>query len=98
MSDEGLINHEVCTLGSEFGHDLAAALVLASSRAGDDGAVKREMAGIVLRQIAAAVRTLEEADFPADLTAAYERAARQGVRDELLKSRAVADQMKRRAA
>ena len=98
MSHETLIEREVQELGSAFGHDLAAALVLASSRNGDDSALKREMAGIVLGQIAAAVRMLEDADFPAGLTAAYERAARRGVRNELLKSQAIAEEMQRRAA
>ena len=98
IEQENLIEQEIRELGSAFGHDLAAALVLASSRNGDASALKREMAGIVLGQIAAAVRALEDADFPADLTACYERAARRGVRDELLKSRAIAEGMERRAA
>ena len=98
IEHETLIEQEVRELGSAFGHDLAAALVLASSRNGDDSEMKREMAGIVLGQIAAAVRTLEDAEFPANLTAAYERAARRGVRDELLKSQAIAEEMQRRAA
>jgi hypothetical protein len=84
--------------GSEYGRELAAALVLASSRGNADRALKAEMARIVLGQIESAVRTLEDAAFPSDLIALYESAARQGVRDELLRSRDIAAGFNRRAA
>ena len=89
---------EVRRLGGEFGRELAAALMLASNRANAERALQRQMARIVLRQIALAVEKLENAAFPADLVALYERAAREGVRDELLKSQAVAAGLERRAA
>jgi hypothetical protein len=89
---------EVRRLGGEFGRELAAALMLASGRGNADRALQRQMARIVLRQIAVAVEKLEKAAFPAELTALYKRAAREGVRDELLKSRAVAAGLERRAA
>jgi hypothetical protein len=56
------------------------------------------MARIVLSQIAAAVEQLRNAAFPDELAALYEHAARQGVRDELLKSQAIAARLERRAA
>ena len=89
---------DVRRLGSEHGHELAAALVLASSRGDADRALKRQMARIVLSQIAAAVEQLRNAAFPDELAALYEHAARQGVRDELLKSQAIAARLERRAA
>ncbi len=88
---------EVRRLGSEYGQELAAALVLASSR-GADRALKRQMARIVLGQIAAAVERLKGASFPGALTEAYERAAREGVHDELLKNQAIAARLERHAA
>jgi hypothetical protein len=98
MSSSVHTEWEVRRLGSEYGHELAAALLLASSRGNADRVLTREMARIVLRELDAAVRKLRNASFPADLTALYERAARAGVRDELLKSRAVAAGLERHAA
>jgi hypothetical protein len=100
MSMSGRIHtfEEVRRLGGEFGRELAAALVLASGRENADRALQRQMAGIVLRQIAVAVEKLENSAFPENLVKLYERAAREGVRDELLKSRAVAAGLARRAA
>jgi hypothetical protein len=88
---------EVRRLGGEYGRELAAALVLASSRTADR-ALKRQMARIVLRQIAAAVEKLKNAAFPAELTLVYERAARQGVHEELLKNQEIAARLHRHAA
>ncbi|MGH6923499.1 MAG: hypothetical protein ACRED5_07140 [Propylenella sp.] len=89
---------EVCRLGGEFGRELAAALMLASGRGNADRALQRQMARIVLRQIAVAVEKLENAAYPAKLIRAYERAAREGVLNELLKSQAIAAKLERRAA
>jgi hypothetical protein len=89
---------EVRRLGGALGRELAAALVLASGRGNVDRALQRQMARIVLREIAVAVEKLRNAAFPADLTALYERAAREGVRDELLKNTAVAAELRRHAA
>lgn len=89
---------DIRRLGSEYGRDLAAALVLASDRAGDDRALKRQMAGLVLGEIAAALEKLRNAAISSDLIEVYERGAREGVRDELLKSKAIAAQVERRAA
>jgi hypothetical protein len=89
---------EVRRRGSEYGRDLAAALVLASSREGADRALKAEMAKIVLNQIEGAVRKLEDASFPSDIVVLYESAAREGVRAELLKSRDIAAGLARHAA
>jgi hypothetical protein len=89
---------EVRRQGGEYGRELAAALLLASSRGDADRALKAEMARIVLRQISAAVETLEDAAFPAHLVGLYESAAREGVRDELLRSRDIAAGFNRHAA
>ncbi len=89
---------EVRRLGSEYGRELAAALVLASSRPDADVTMKRQMARIVLREIGTVVRQLKDASFPVELAALYESSARAGVRDELLKSRAVAAGLQRQAA
>lgn len=79
---------QVRRLGSAFGRDLAAALVLASRRPGADRALTRQMSQIVVREIDAAILKLRKAAFPAALTESYARGAKEGVRDELLKSRA----------
>jgi hypothetical protein len=97
MTNRVLTVEEVRRRGSEYGHELAAALVLASSRKDADRALKAEMAKIVLHQIEGAVRKLQGA-FPADMVTLYESAARAGVREELLKSRDVAAGLQRRAA
>lgn len=89
---------EVRRRGSEYGHELAAALVLASGREHADRALKAEMAKIVLHQIEGAVRKLQDASFPPALVALYESAAREGVRAELLKSRDIAAGLARHAA
>jgi hypothetical protein len=89
---------EVRRLGRDYGHELAAALLLASRQPGADRALTRQMTQIVLREIDAAVLKLRNAAFPAELTAIYERGAKQGVRDVLLKSRAVAAADVNRAA
>lgn len=98
MSSSVHTEAEVRRLGSAYGRELAAALVLASNRGNADVAVKRQMTRIVLREIDAAVGKLRYASFPTELTALYERAARDGVRNELMKSRAVAAGLERRAA
>ena len=74
-------------LGAEYGRDLAAALVLASARSGEDRATVRAMARIVLREIAAAVDKVRDASIPAPLAKAYEQACRASVRSELMASR-----------
>jgi hypothetical protein len=84
--------------GREYGEDLAAALVLASRRAGAANDLKRQMAKIVLREISAAVDTLRGASVPANLLAAYELACRAGVRGELERSLAAGAQAARHAA
>lgn len=89
---------EARRLGREYGHELAAALLLASRRPGADRALTRQMTQIVLREIDAAVRKLRSGDFPAGLTAIYERGAKEGVRDMLLQTRAVAAPDANRAA
>lgn len=71
--------------GREYGEELAAALVLASRRSGSDDTMKRQMAQIVLREIASAVKSLGQT-VPGHLVRAYEAACRAGVRDELQRS------------
>ena len=77
---------EIEQSGYEYGKELAAALVLASHRARGDLATKREMAQIVLREIGAAVQALRGSSAPLLLVAAYDRACRAGVREELERS------------
>lgn len=89
---------EVRRLGAQYGQELAAALLLASSRGDADVALKRQMARIVLREIGSVVAKLSDSSFPAHLVAVYENAARAGVRDGLMKSQAVAAGLERRAA
>lgn len=89
---------EIEKSGYEYGAELAAALVLASSRAGADIGMKREMAEIVLREIRSSVDMLR-AKAPLLLVAAYEKACRAGVRDELVRSMPnAADRLARHAA
>ena len=79
---------EVERSGLEYGEELAAALVLASRRPGADNDMKREMAQIVLREIAAAVKSIGE-KIPGELVKVYEAACRAGVRAELERSLAI---------
>jgi hypothetical protein len=79
---------QVRRLGNAYGRDLAAALVLASSQPGADRGLKRQMSQIVVREIDAAILKLRKGAFPAELTEIYARGAKEGVRDELLKTRA----------
>ena len=76
---------EVERTGREYGEELAAALVLASRRPGADNQMKREMAQIVLREIAAAVKSIGE-KIPGEDVKVYEAACRAGVRAELERS------------
>jgi hypothetical protein len=68
--------------GRELGEELAAALVLASRRPGADNDTKRQMAQIVLREIATAVKKIGET-VPGELVKVYEAACRAGVSAEL---------------
>jgi len=79
---------EIEQSGYEYGEELAAALLLASSRGDTDVRTKREMAQIVLREIDSAVKTLRSGNAPLLLVASYEQACRAGVRDELARSTA----------
>ena len=79
---------EVERSGREYGQELAAALVLASRRPGADNDMKRQMAQIVLREIAAAVKSIGE-KVPGEDVKVYEAACRAGVRTELERSLAV---------
>jgi hypothetical protein len=76
---------EVERSGREYGEELAAALVLASRRPGADNDMKREMAQIVLREIATAVKAIGE-KIPGEDVKRYEAACRAGVRAELERS------------
>jgi hypothetical protein len=89
---------EVHRIGTEYGCELAAALVLASSRDRVDRTLKRQMAQIVLNQIEAAVQELENAAVPADLVQIYQHGARNGVREELCKSGVIVAQRRTRQA
>ena len=89
---------EIEQSGYEYGHGVAAALVLASQRADADVDLKRQMAQIVLREIGSAVQTLRKATAPLLLVAAYEQACRAGVRDELQRSVAAETQQPARHA
>jgi hypothetical protein len=97
MLDRGLTEQEVRRYGNEYGSDLAAALVLASSRANADRSMRRQMAQVMLDHIGAVARELKIAAFPADLIQIYERGVHEGVRDELLKSCSSAAQLYRAA-
>ena len=77
---------EIEQSGYEYGTELAAALLLASSRLDADSGIKREMAQIVLREIDSAVANLRNGRAPLLLVASYEQACRTGVRDELARS------------
>jgi len=89
--------HEIEREGREYGEELAAALVMASRRPGADNDTKREMAQIVLREIASAVKTIGEV-VPGELVKAYEAACRAGVRAELERNLAVNSAHARHAA
>jgi hypothetical protein len=82
LSEFDTEKHEIEREGREYGEELAAALVLASRRPGADNDTKREMAQIVLREIASAVKTMGEV-VPGELVKVYEAACRAGVRAEL---------------
>jgi predicted HAD superfamily phosphohydrolase len=82
-SFDTMTSAEIEQSGYEYGAELAAALVLASSRPDADIRMKREMAQIVLREIDSAVDTLRDGMAPLLLVACYEQACRAGVRDEL---------------
>ena len=79
---------EVERSGREFGEELAAALVLASRRPDTDNDMKRQMAQIVLREIAAAVKEIGQR-IPGEDVKLYEAACRAGVRAELERSLSV---------
>ena len=98
MSNRTKVAEEFSRLGRERGQELAAALLLASNRGNADRALKRQMAQIVLRQIEAAVQRLRDTGVPADLSEAYERNARRGVRDELAAGGVTATEAYPRAA
>jgi|SRR6186713_1907278 hypothetical protein len=87
-SFNAMTSAEIERSGYEYGEELAAALVLASSRADADVRMKRDMAQIVLREIDSAVATLRNGKAPLLLVASYEEACRAGVRDELARSTA----------
>jgi hypothetical protein len=72
-------------LGHADGRELAAALLLASSRAKADPALKRRMAQIVVEQIETKVHTIASIDLPPEFARSYERGARDGVHDGLAK-------------
>ena len=76
---------EVERSGREFGEELAAALVLASRRPDTDNDMKRQMAQIVLREIATAVKAIGER-VPGEDVKVFEAACRAGVRAELERS------------
>jgi len=86
MSNRRHTKQEVWRIGDEYGGELAAALLLVSSRGSADRAAKRQMAQIVLKQIEIAVQGLKNAAFPTDLIQIYERGVRAGVRERLLRS------------
>ena len=88
---------EVRRRGNEYGRELAAALVLASSRGNPDRAMKRQMAQIVLDQIEPAVEALKNGAFPERRIQIYERAVRSGVHEELLTSGVVTTHLRRAA-
>lgn len=91
-------NHEIERSGREYGTDLAAALVLASRRAGEDIQTKRDMARIVLREIGAAIDELRRAEYPLEVVQAYEHGVREGVRDLIERHLGRAPQHARHAA
>jgi hypothetical protein len=70
--------------GSLYGRDLAKALLLSVSRDKRDRAAKVAFSSIVLRELEAAVRELQSGGVHAVLIGAFDRAARQACRDELL--------------
>jgi hypothetical protein len=86
FTPQTMTSAEIEKSGYEFGSELAAALVLASTRARADAFTKRAMAQIVLREIDASVQELRESYAPVLLIAAYEEACRAGVKDELERS------------
>lgn len=99
FSFDTLTSTEIEQSGYEYGSELAAALLLASSRADTDIRMKREMAQIVLREIGSAVDMLRDGKAPLLLVASYEQACRAGVRDELARSMAtLSDRPERHAA
>jgi hypothetical protein len=97
MSSQIHLEQEVRRIGNDYGCELAAALVLASSRGNADRILKRQMAQIVLDQIEGAAQELKNAPIPAELIQIFRRGARNGVREELLMSGAIAGQLHRAA-
>jgi hypothetical protein len=97
MSSQIHLEQEVRRIGNDYGCELAAALVLASSRGNADRMLKRQMAQIVLDQIEGAAQELKNAPVPAELIQIFWRGARNGVREELLMSGAIAGQLHRAA-
>ena len=59
--------------------------------------MKRQMAQLVIDQIEAAVQELKNATVPAELIQIFRQGARNGVREELLMSGAIAAQLHRAA-
>lgn len=96
MYDRERVIEEFNYLGSEYGHDLAAALMRASRNA--DREEKWQMSRLVLGQIEVAAMTLRNAWLPEYLTEIYVCAAKQGVHRELMKDEAIAAEISRRAA
>jgi hypothetical protein len=89
MSSPVDLEQEVRRIGKEYGCELGAALVLASSRGRADQAQERRMTQIVLDQIEGSAQALKTGRIPAGLIQIFQRAARNGVRTELLTSGAI---------
>jgi ABC-type branched-subunit amino acid transport system substrate-binding protein len=89
MSSPVDLEQEVHRIGNEYGCELAAALVLASSSGSADRAHKWRMTQIVLDQIEGSAQALKAGRIPDGLIQIFQRAARNGVRKELLMSGAI---------
>jgi len=97
MSSQLHAHDTVRRIGLEYGRELAAALLLATRRNDADTGMTRRMAQIVVREIAAAVAKLQAAALSDEVVATYERAARDGVGEGLLRN-GIAARTERRAA
>jgi len=86
MKTEDSLGDRVTQSGSDYGQDLAAAFVLATSRGAADQELTRHLTRIVLREISATVQTLRDAQLSVSAIDAYEHACLAACREELLRS------------
>jgi hypothetical protein len=79
----------VRALAAEHGHELGEALALAAERTGQSIEHRRELVGLVAREVSSAVTRLRDVNVAEPVIAAYAEACRSGIRQAVARARAV---------